>query len=164
MNSIFSRVSIRKYKDKPVEKEKTEAILRAAMQAPSAVNQQPWVFYVVTSKEKLEALSHVSPYSGMTKNAPAAIVSVYRKDSLVPDYAQIDMSIAMENMWLETDAQGLGGVWLGIAPIEDRMKAVEQILDLPDSVRAFAIFPYGYPAEKRKQQDRFDQSRIHYIA
>ena len=67
MNSIFSRVSIRKYKDKPVEKEKTEAILRAAMQAPSAVNQQPWEFYVVTSKEKLEALSHVSPYSGMTK-------------------------------------------------------------------------------------------------
>ena len=108
MNSIFSRVSIRKYKDKPVEKEKTEAILRAAMQAPSAVNQQPWEFYVVTSKEKLEALSHVSPYAGMTKNAPAAIVSVYRKDCMIPDYAQIDMSIAMENMWLETDAQGLG--------------------------------------------------------
>lgn len=164
MNSIFTRVSIRKYKDRPVENEKTEAILRAAMQAPSAVNQQPWEFFVVTNKEKLEELSHVSPYAGMTKNAPAAIVSVYRKDCIVPAYAQIDMSIAMENMWLETDAQGLGGVWLGIAPIEERMKAVEQILDLPDSVRAFAIFPYGYPAEKRKQQDRFDQSRIHYIA
>ena len=40
MNSIFSRVSIRKYQDKPVEKEKIEAILRAAMQAPSAANQQ----------------------------------------------------------------------------------------------------------------------------
>ena len=53
MNSIFSRVSIRKYKDRPVEKEKTEAILRDAMQAPSAVNQQPWEFYVVTNKEKL---------------------------------------------------------------------------------------------------------------
>lgn len=47
MNSIFSRVSIRKYQDKPVEKEKIEAILRAAMQAPSAANQQPWEFYVV---------------------------------------------------------------------------------------------------------------------
>ena len=164
MNSIFSRVSIRKYKDKPVEKEKTEAILRAAMQAPSAVNQQPWEFYVVTSKEKLEELSRVSPYAGMTKSAPAAIVSTYRKASIVPAYAQIDMSIAMENMWLETDAQGLGGVWLGIAPIEERMKAVERILNLPDTVRAFAIFPYGYPDEERKQQDRFDQSRIHYIA
>ena len=163
MNNLYTRVSIRKYQDKPVEKEKTEAILRAAMQAPSAANQQPWEFYVVTNKEKLDALSRVSPYAGMTKNAPAAIVSVYRKDCTIPAYAQIDLSIAMENPWLETDAQGLGGVWLGIAPQEDRMKAVEDVLGLPDTVRAFAIFPYGYPAEERKQQDRFDESRIHFI-
>lgn len=163
MKNLYTRVSIRKYKDKPVEKEKTEAILRAAMQAPSAANQQPWEFYVVTNKEKLDALSRVSPYAGMTKSAPAAIVSVYRKDCAIPAYAQIDLSIAMENLWLETDAQGLGGVWLGIAPQEERMKAVEDVLCLPDTVRAFAIFPYGYPAEERKQQDRFDKSRIHYV-
>ncbi|MBQ9290104.1 MAG: nitroreductase family protein [Clostridia bacterium] len=163
MNHLYTRVSIRKYQDRPVEKEKTEAMLRAAMQAPSAANQQPWEFYVVTNKEKLKALSGVSPYAGMTKNAPAAIVSVYRKDCAIPAYAQIDLSIAMENLWLETDAQGLGGVWLGIAPQEERMKAVEEILDLPDTVRAFAIFPYGYPAEERKQQDRFDPERIHYV-
>lgn len=57
MNSIFHRISVRKFLDKPVEQEKTEAILRAAMQAPSAGNQQPWEFYVVTDKEKLIALS-----------------------------------------------------------------------------------------------------------
>ena len=125
MNNIFTRVSIRKYQDRPVEKEKTEAILRAAMQAPSAANQQPWEFYVVTNKEKLLALSKVHPYAGMTKDAPAAIVSAYRKNCALPEYAQIDLAIAMENLWLETDAQGLGGVWLGIAPKEDRMKAVE---------------------------------------
>ena len=163
MNNIYTRVSIRKYQDRPVEKEKIEAILRAAMQAPSAANQQPWEFYVVTNKENLEALSKVHPYAGMTKNAPAAIVSVYRKNCTLPAYAQIDLSIAMENLWLETDAQGLGGVWLGIAPQEDRMKAVEEVLDLPETVRAFAIFPFGYPSEQRKQQDRFDESRIHYV-
>lgn len=163
MNHIFTRVSIRKYQDRPVEKEKTLAILRAAMQAPSAGNQQPWEFYVVTNKEKLKALSEVHPYSGMTKDAPAAIVAAYRKECILPDYAQIDLSIAMENLWLEADAQGLGGVWLGIAPMEERMKSVEEILNIPDSMRAFAIFPYGYPAEERKQQDRFDESRIHYV-
>ena len=162
MNSLYHRISVRKYQDKPVEKEKTEAILLAAMQAPSAGNQQPWEFYVVTDKAKLEALSKVSPYAGMTKDAPVAIVSAYHKDCRMPDYAQIDLSIAMENLWLETDAQGLGGVWLGIAPLEERMKAVEEILDMPESLRAFAIFPYGYPAEERKQQDRFDESRIHW--
>ena len=163
MKSIYTRVSIRKYQDRPVEKEKTEAILRAAMQAPSAGNQQPWEFYVVTNKEKLAALSEVSPYAGMTKYAPVAIVAAYRKNCMMPEYAQIDLSIAMENLWLETDAQGLGGVWLGIAPHEERMLAVEKILSIPDNLRTFAIFPYGYPAEERKQQNRFEESRIHYV-
>lgn len=162
MNSLYHRVSIRKYQDKPVEKEKIETILRAAMQAPSAGNQQPWEFYVITDREKLEALSKVSPYAGMTRGAPLAIVSAYRKDCRMPEYAQIDLSIAMENLWLETDAQGLGGVWLGIAPLEDRMRAVEEIIGMPDTIRAFGIFPLGYPAEERKQQDRYDESRIHW--
>lgn len=163
MNSIYHRVSIRKYQDRPVEKEKIKAILRAAMQAPSAANQQPWEFYVVTDKEKLTALSETSPYAKMTRDAPVAIVPVYRKECMIPAYAEIDLSIAMENLWLETDAQGLGGVWLGIAPLEDRMQAVEKVLGIPEHLRAFAIFPLGYPAEERKQQDRYDESRIHYV-
>ena len=118
---------------------------------------------MVTDKDKLKALAQTSPYAKMTADAPAAIVSVYRRDCAIPAYADIDMSIAMENLWLETDAQGLGGVWLGIAPIEERMQAVEKVLDIPEHLRAFAIFPYGYPAEERKQQDRFDVSRIHYV-
>lgn len=163
MNSIYHRVSIRRYQDRPVEKEKLEAILRAAMQAPSAANQQPWEFYVVTDREKLKALSETSPYAKMTKDAPVAIVPVYRRDCAIPAYAEIDMSIAVENLWLETDAQGLGGVWLGIAPVEERMKAVEEVLGIPAHLRAFAIFPLGYPGEERQQQDRFDASRIHYV-
>lgn len=162
MNSIYHRISVRKYQDKPVEDEKIRAILRAAMQAPSAGNQQPWEFYVVRDKEKLEALSKISPYASMVKKAPVAIVSAYHEECWMPEFAQIDLAIAMENLWLETDEQGLGGVWLGIAPIEDRMKDVEKIMDMPDKVRAFAIFPLGYPAESRAQQDRFDESRIHW--
>lgn len=163
MKSIYHRVSIRKFQARPVEKEKTEAILRAAMQAPSAANQQPWEFYVITNKDILLELSKTSPYATAVRNAPAAIVSAYRKDCYLPQYAEIDLSIAMENMWLETDAQGLGGVWLGIAPIEERMRAIEKILNISSDLRAFALFPYGYPAEERRQQDRFDLSRVHYI-
>ena len=163
MKEIFERVSIRKYTDQPVEDEIILAILRAAMAAPSAGNQQPWEFYVVRDRSKLEELSRVSPYAGCTKTAPVAIVSVYREKLWAPAYAQIDMSIAMENLWLACGEQGLGGVWLGIAPVEERMKAVETILNIPERLRAFAIFPLGYPAEERKQQDRFDESRIHFI-
>lgn len=163
MSSIYTRISVRKYQDRLVEPEKITDMLRAAMQAPSATNQQPWEFYVVTDREILKKLSEASPYAKMTKDAPAAIVSAYRTDCRIPEYAEIDLSIAMENLWLRTDELGLGGVWLGIAPNEDRMKKVEAIIGMPEMLRAFSVFPFGYPAESRPQQDRFDPERIHYL-
>ena len=162
MKELFERVSIRKFTDEPVEDEKILAILRAAMAAPSAGNQQPWEFFVVRDRAILEKLSEVSPYAGCTKKAPVAIVSAYREGLWAQDYAQIDMSIAMENLWLACGGQGLGGVWLGIAPQTDRMRIVEEIIDMDPSLSAFALVPVGYPAEERKQQDRFDPERIHY--
>jgi len=163
MNSIFHRISVRQFTDQTVEPEKIKMILKAAMQAPSAGNQQPWEFYVIRNKKVIEDLSQSSPYAKCAANAPVAIVTAYRKDCRIPAYAEIDMSIAMENMWLETDALGLGGVWLGIAPIEERMKKVEEIVRMPDHLRAFGIFSLGYPAESRPQQDRFEPERIHEI-
>ena len=136
MNSIFHRISVRKYEDKPVEKEKIMEILKAGMQAPSACNQQPWEFYVVTDKEKIQKLSKVTPYTGCAAGAPAVIVPVYHTEGLVaPSFAQIDMSIAQENIWLETDTLGLGGVWFGIAPVEEHMEKVHRLLDLPENVK-----------------------------
>lgn len=165
MNSIFHRISVRKFEDRPVEKEKIVQVLKAGMQAPSACNQQPWEFYVVTDKEKIQELSTATPYSKCAAGAPVVIVPVYRTEGLVaPSYAELDLSIAQQNIWLETDEIGLGGVWLGIAPIEERMKEVEEIVGIPEDQRAFAIFPLGYPAEERAQQDRFDESRIHFDA
>ncbi|MBQ9300269.1 MAG: nitroreductase family protein [Clostridia bacterium] len=164
MNEIFHRVSIRKYEDRPVEKEKVIQVLRAGMQAPSTGNQQPWEFYVVTNRDKILALSKCQPYAGCAAKAPVLIVSVIRKDGLwLPQYAQIDMAIAQENMWLETDSLGLGGVWLGIAPQRERMEEVARILELPDNLEAFSVFALGYPAEQRAQEDRFDESRIHFV-
>ena len=54
MKEIFHRTSIRKYKEKNVSKEDIEVLLKAAMAAPSAGNQQPWHFYVVTNIEKIK--------------------------------------------------------------------------------------------------------------
>lgn len=165
MNSIYHRISIRKYEDRPVEPEKIQEILRAGMQAPSAGDQQPWEFYVVTNRETLAALGSrdVSPYAGMTASAPAAIVIAKRIDCDMPEYADIDCSICTENMWLMCDSLGLGGVMLGIAPLEDRMRKVEKILNMPENLQAFAIFPFGYPAEDRPQRNRFKEDRIHYV-
>lgn len=164
MKEIYSRVSIRKYKDIPVEEEKIMEILKAGMQAPSAGNQQPWEFYVVTNKEKIRELSLSHQYAGCAAGAPVVIVPVYRKTGLrFPQYAEIDLSIAQENMWLMTESLGLGGVWMGVAPMQERMDKVREILDLPEDVEAFSLYPIGYPDESKSQQNRYDESRIHYV-
>ena len=67
---------------------------------------------------------------------------------VAPSFAQIDMSIAQENIWLETDTLGLGGVWFGIAPIEEHMEEVHRLLGLPENVKVFSMFALGYPADR----------------
>ena len=164
MNSIFHRISVRKYQDRTVEKEKIEQILRAAMQAPSATNQQPWEFYVVTDREKIKELSKCSPYSRCAAKAPVVLVPCMKTEGLrLPEMALVDLSAATENMLLEITAQGLGGVWLGVAPVEERMNHVESVLGIGGGLRAFAMIPVGYPAEERPREERYFEDRIHRI-
>lgn len=81
----------------------------------------------------------------------------------MPEYAQIDMSASVENLLLEADSLELGAVWLGIAPLKERMEAVRTVLNIPENLDAFAIIPCGYPEAVHAQQDRFDKQRIHYV-
>ena len=164
MNSIFHRVSIRKFKDDPVKSVDVEWILRAAMAAPSACNQQPWEFYVVRDKEVIRALGGCSPYSGCAAGAPLVIVPCFRTQGLIaPEYDQIDLSAACENILLQADSLGYGAVWLAIAPEADRMANVTRVLNLPDTLKPFCLIPVGVPAEEHAQISRFDLTRIHEI-
>ena len=64
------------------------------------------------------------------------------------------MSASVENLLLEANALDLGAVWLGIAPLNERMEAVRNVLDIPEDLDAFAIIPCGYPESFHPQQDR----------
>lgn len=164
MNAIFTRTSIRQFEEREVEAEKIEMLLKAAFSAPTAKNQQAWEFYVVTNKEILQQLGKVTPFATPAANAPAAIVICYNKKNLrVPDRAVQDCAIATENIWLECEELGLGGVMLGIAPEEDRMKKVAEILNLPENLAAFTIFSFGYPKNKKPQKNRYDENKIHFV-
>lgn len=160
MDTILKRRSIRKWLDQPVEEEKIKTILKAAMNAPSAGNQMPWEFIVVEDKAMLEELSKTSPYAKCVANAPVAIIPVYHTEGLrFPSYAQIDSAIASENILLAITDLGLGGVWLGIAPEEERMDKVGKILHLEDR-HAFAIIPFGYSDMTLDPNDKYDDGRI----
>lgn len=117
MDPIMERRSVRTFTPEPVTQEELRQLLAAAMAAPSAVNQQPWEFYVVQNAAMRESLSHTSPYAGPAAKAPVCIVPCLRAQDLrAPEYALVDLSAATENLLVKACELGLGGVWLGVAP------------------------------------------------
>lgn len=164
MEEIFIRRSIRKFKAQEVEPEKIDKLLRAAMQAPSAANQQPWEFIVVQDKERLAQIAETSPYAKLAANSAVTFVLLANdKDLTVPTGWEQDMSAAAQNMLLEAVHLGLGGVWLGVATSNVVTENVSRLFGLPDHIRPFALISVGYPdGQKNQFIDRYQEDRVHY--
>ncbi|WP_320046202.1 nitroreductase family protein [uncultured Ilyobacter sp.] len=163
MEAIFNRRSVRKYSDEKVEESKIEKMLRAAMQAPSAGNQQAWEFVVVRDKEMLKKLSEVSPYSKMAANADVVIAVLANEEYMrYPSYWQQDLGAATENILLQAVTEGLGSVWMAVAPREDRIATMRGIFSLPETVIPFCMVAVGYPDQEVKVADKWDENKVHY--
>ena len=166
MNNILTRTSIRAYTDQPVEDEKVEAMLRAAMAAPSAGNKQPWRFVVVKDKKTLTAISDNLHTMTMAKDAPLAIIVCGDMNATFPgeglDYWVEDASAATENLLLAAHAQGLGAVWCGIYPMQERVAFLRELLSLPEHIVPLNVVPIGYPAENPTPKDKWTPDYIHY--
>lgn len=162
MEVILSRRSIRKYTDEPVSDEAVTELLRAAMAAPSAGNQQPWHFIVVRDRRSLEGIAAFHPFGGMAPQAQLAIVVCCDLDlEQRPGFWVQDCSAATENLLLAAHSLGLGAVWLGIHPRPERVEATKKLFALPDNVVPLAIVPIGHPAEHPDPADRYDPGRVH---
>ena len=138
LDNIATRTSIRDYEARPVEKEKIEKMLRAAMAAPTAMNKQPWHFVVVDQRAVLDALSEANPNAKMLRKAPLAIVVCGDTEKMIEgggrDFWIQDASAATENLLLAAHAMSLGAVWTGAYPAEDRCKAISNVLSLSSTL------------------------------
>lgn len=159
---ILTRRSIRKYTSEPVDENEIELLIKAGSYAPSANNFQPWHFIVLTNKEILDKLSTVHPYAKMLKQAPLAIL-VCGDNNLQPilGYQAVDCSAATQNILLAAHTLGLGGVWLGVYPREQRMKDIKEYFNLPENINPINLISIGHPAEKIKHPERFNKEKIH---
>ena len=114
-DNIISRTSVRSYTNQPIEQEKIELLLRAAMAAPSACNKQPWHFVVINDRKMLDKIPSFSPYASMVKEAPLAIVVCGDLDKALDGWEQDfwiqDCAAATENILLMAHGLGLGAVW-----------------------------------------------------
>lgn len=166
LETIMTRTSIRQYTDQPVEKEKIEAMLRAGMAAPTAVNAQPWHFVVVSDKAKLGELAAANPHAGMLKSAPLAIVVCGDMTKAMEGKGRQfwiqDCSAATENILLAAHAQGLGAVWTALYPMEERIQPVSEALKLPDTLIPLCTVVIGYPAEQPEPKDKWKPEDVSY--
>jgi nitroreductase len=163
LTAIFTRHSIRKYTSQPVSDETIKLLLRAAMAAPSARNEQAWEFIVIRDKKTLAQLPNISPFAAHVPHAQAAILVVGNKKlEAVPGLWITDCSNATMNILLAAHSLGLGAVWTTLYPYEDRTAGMKKLVNLPDHIAPLAIIPLGYPAEKKPREDRFKPEKIHY--
>lgn len=161
ISTIFARRSIRKYIAKPVSEKDIKTMLKAAMAAPSSSNRKPWHFVVVTDRQILDNLARVHPYGKMLFEAPLCIAVCGDKTISSSSWIQ-DCSASTENLLLAAVALGLGAVWLGVHPREDRVGPIRKVLNIPETVIPLNLISIGYPAEEKKPRTQYDQLRVHH--
>jgi len=152
---IFKRRSIRRYKDEPVPDEVLRNILEAGRLAPSANNAQPWHFIVVTDQKIKDKLSR-GRWNRFIKDSAFTIVGCGYKDN---KWSTVDVSIALENMVIAAEAQGVGSCWIG----DFKEEEVKKLLGIPDYLKIVALVSFGYPAEKpRPHGKKRLEEIVHY--
>ncbi len=161
-NTIETRRSIRNYSGEPVEDEVIDQLLKAAMYAPSARNQQPWHFLVIKNKLLLKKIPKFHPYSSMVPLAELAImVCADLNLEKSKGYWPVDCAAATQNLLLAAHGHGLGAVWLGVYPREERMNGCRALFELPGNIHPFALIAVGYPASVPVHPNRYNPERIH---
>lgn len=172
---IFTRRSVRNFLEKPVEKEKLDILIDAAIQAPSAMNSQPWAFAFVLSKERLKEISDRSkahllsildhrpmlqkyrttlenPGFNLFYNAPA-LVLVCSKPDCSPN-PSIDCALAADNLMLMARNLELGTCWIGLASAYLNTPEGKQYLGIPGSYGVVAPIIVGYSESEQSTMDR----------
>lgn len=167
-STIFTRRSIRSFiKEKKVEQEKVDILLRAAMQAPSACNKQPWEFLVLDDEKIIDSIAPIDKHYELAAKAPLAIIvlgnekTTYRGENGLAWYPE-DLSASIQNILLQAVELGLGSVWIGTYPDEKRINGLKKHFNMPEHITPFAVIAIGYSKEKHKFVDRYDNSKIHY--
>lgn len=165
LDTIFSRTSIRAYEQREVEPEKIELLLKAGMAAPSCVNLQPWEFLVLTTPEAREKVVRGLGGNDFVATAPVVIIPCANLQKTFEGDTgnwMADLSAVSENILLAARSLGLGSVWVGGWPNEDRIQGLAREFGLPEHIIPVSILPIGYPAEQPVPKDKWAPEKVHW--
>ncbi len=159
LNAIYARRSIRKFvQGKPVERNKLETLLKAAMAAPSACNIQPWDFIIIEDAASIRAIQDgIEQYA---QYDPTVIIVICGNNEFIPwkDSGVVDCACAMENIMIAAPAIGLGTVCIGGF---DRRRVKEQ-LAIPEEIEAVGMVYVGYPDEEKQPRTKYIEGAVHW--
>ncbi len=166
IETIMTRTSIRSFTDRAVSADTVEMLLRAGMAAPTAVNLQPWHFVVVNDRAKIDELGGNGRQSQMWHESPLVIVVCGNMEKAMEGAGQAfwvqDCSAATENILLAAHALGLGAVWTGCYPIEERVANISQVLGLPEHIVPLCAIVMGFPNESPQPKDKWKPENVSY--
>jgi nitroreductase len=161
IEAIMRRRSIRKYTGEKITEEDITLLLKAAMNAPSAHNKQPWHFIVVDEREMLNKITVYHQYSKMLENASHAIIVLGDNNIQETDFWIHDTSAALENILIAAQAKGIGAVWLGVHPDNNLIKGTRNLFKVPEHVTPLGIVSLGMPAEEKPPRENYNEERVH---
>jgi len=168
LSLVQKRRSIRQYIDKPVEKEKIELLIEAALRSPSSRGFNPWEFIVVTDRDLLEKLSKAKTHgASFLKNAPLGIVVCADPEKC--DVWVEDASIASIFLHLAAESLELGSCWIQIRMrMHDQTKTaqeyVQELLNIPGNLNVESMIAIGYPAESKPphRKENLQYEKVYY--
>ena len=160
LQNIQTRRSVRQYTGTIVPDDDLTVILTAAMNAPSAMNKQPWEFFVIRDKDLLAKITEVHPYANFVTDAGTAILVCENTATAFNGYGPIDVALASENLMLAAHELGYGTCFCGVWP-EERIFAIKEAFDLPDDIIPIGLIALGTPAKEQHAVNRFDETKIH---
>ncbi|MDJ0784864.1 MAG: nitroreductase family protein [Desulfosarcinaceae bacterium] len=149
MDLIRSRRSIRRYAERPVEEEKIDLLMEAALRSPSSRGFNPWSFVIVRDRAMLTALAQAKPH-GASFLAKAPLAFVICADPTASDVWVEDASIATLYLHLAASDLGLGSCWIQLRKRDhaDGGRARDFVADqlgLPTGLEVLAMMAIGYP-------------------
>lgn len=161
---ILNRRSIRRYAQRSIPAETIQALLEAAMAAPSACCKDPWDFVVVSAQSTREAIAAALPNGRMLIQAPVGIVvcgDLERAHTGELSYLLQDCAAAIENLLLAAHACGLGACWLGVHPRPERITQLRTLFGLPEHIVPVSAIALGWPDEVPAARTRYAEARVH---
>lgn len=164
LNFILARRSVRRYRPGPIDADTVDALLAAAMAAPSAAAKDPWRFVLLRDPASLAAVAGALPNGKMLATAALGVVVCGDLDAAHDgqlSYLLQDCSAAIENLLLAAHALGLGACWLGIHPRQERIFRVTELLALPPNVIPVSAISIGLPAEVNEPRTRYNPAFVH---